>query len=73
IEALPIYHLVLRHAAWHLIDQGISPGARGSQSQMQIELHLIHQTREQTEVVLCSPWVDLACVVAPESITGRHG
>jgi hypothetical protein len=73
IEALPIYHLVLRHAAWHLIDQGISPGTRGSQTQMQMELRLIHQTREQTEVVLCSPWVDLASVLAPESLNGQHG
>lgn len=54
IDSLPIYHLVQRHAAHHLLGQGMA-----HTGQLQWELRLIHQTREQTEVVLRSPWVPM--------------
>lgn len=55
LETLPIYALVHRHAAQHLLQQGVT-----GESQMQIELHLIHPLRQQTEVALSAPWVSLA-------------
>jgi hypothetical protein len=54
IEHRPIYHLVQRHAAQHLLDQGMDPSG-----ELQWELRLIHQTRDQTEVVLHSPWASM--------------
>lgn len=68
IEALPIYHLVLRHAAWHLLEQGVNQGG-----QLQVELRLIHQTRAQTEVVLCSPWTDMGHALSPHLPPGPPG
>jgi hypothetical protein len=67
IEELQIYHLVLRHAARYLMGQGLRHPL-----QMQVELRLVHQTRDQTEVVLCSPWLDLTSVVAPDSDSPGH-
>ena len=55
IDAQPIYHLVQRHAAHHLLEQGMAP-----KGQLQWELRLMHQTRNQIEVVLRSPWAHMA-------------
>lgn len=54
IDAQAIYHLVQRLGAEHLLNQGLD--ARG---QFQWELRLTHQTRDQTEVILSSPWTAL--------------
>lgn len=54
IDERPIYHLVQRHAAWTLLAQGMDP--RG---QLQWELRLMHQSRDQIEVALRSPWASV--------------
>ncbi len=58
IDAQPIYQLVQRLAARHLLDQGCDP-----HGQLQWELRLTHPSRGQTEVILSTPWTALAPVL----------
>jgi hypothetical protein len=63
IDERPIYHLVQRHAAWSLLAQGMGP-----QGQLQWELRLMHQGRDQTEVALRSPWASVGEASCKEAI-----
>jgi hypothetical protein len=54
IEDQAIYQLVQDLAAHSSRSRPVTPG-----QQFQFALHLVHATRQQTEVVLTSPWTDL--------------
>ena len=59
VDELPVYTLVQRYAAQHLLTQGVT-----ADEQVQMQLHLIHPLRQQTEVVLNAPWLTLRDIAA---------
>jgi hypothetical protein len=67
IDALPIYHLVQRHAAYAVLDQRLDRTGQ-LQWQLQWQLRLIHQTRDQTEVVLTTPWTPMSDALRGEDL-----